>query len=934
MLSSWAILAISALYVVLLLAIAYGAEKLGERGLSLVNNPYVYTLSIAVYCTAWTFYGSVGLAAEAGLGFLPIYLGPTIMAIVWWVVLRKIVRISKLYRLTSIADFIASRYGKSMLLGALAAIIALLATTPYIALQLQAVSSSFEVLLNFPDSQAMTQAKAGIIDDKALYVTVLLAAFTILFGTRHIDATERFEGMVVAVAFESIVKLLAFLAVGVFTTFVIFSGPLDLFSTASADQAIRELGILTSLPGGYGSWIAMLALAAVAILLLPRQWQVSVVENINEEHIRTASWLLPLYLLIINLFVLPIALAGLLQFGNQIPADNYVLALPLAHDQTALAMLVYIGGFSAATGMMIVATIAVAIMLSNDVVMPLLLRLRRFRTASGSDLRGLIVTIRRILICAILASGYLYYLLIADTYTLVSIGLIAFVAVAQFAPPVLLGLFWQGASRTGALAGLIGGFAVWLYTLLIPSLAEAGGFGSELLLNGPGGIEWLRPHALCGSDGLDPIAHSFYWTMLINLSLLVGISLFSRQSDIERIQATLFVDVFLRQERDARFWAGSAKVGELQNLLARFIGGEKAAALIRDHSAHRGQPLVEHEQAHPELVNHVERLLAGSIGSASARVMVASIVKGEALTYDGLMEILDATSRAIEYSRRLEQKSWQLEKATRELSDANKRLQELDHLKDEFVSMVSHELRTPLTSIRAFGEILLNNPEMDVDQRREFLEVVVRESERLTRLINQVLDLSKIESGTAEWQLDEVDLGRIAREAAESTQQLFADRNSTLEIEINTDETAIKGDPDRLIQLVINLLGNAAKFTDPDCGRVWLRVSPGRGDTVRLEVADNGPGISKEDQQRIFDKFQQISVQQASKPTGSGLGLAICQLITDAHWGRLWVASDLGDGTSFYCELPRAGGEHCTVSGYVDLSGRAGAQPQQPKTEH
>ncbi|BAU57634.1 serine phosphatase RsbU [Halorhodospira halochloris] len=925
MLSPWVILAVSALYVALLFAIAYSADKLGDRGLSLVKNPYVYTLSIAVYCTAWTFYGSVGLATEAGLAFLTIYLGPTIMAIFWWVVLRKIVRISRLYRLTSVADFIASRYGKSMLLGALAAIIALIGTTPYIALQLQAVSSSFDVLLHFPDMQAVELGSVGIFDDKALYVAILLAIFTILFGTRHIDATERLEGMVVAVAFESIVKLIAFLAIGIFVTFTLFAGPLELFSEASADPAIRELGILTSLPDGYGSWMAMLALSALAIIFLPRQWQVSVVENVNEEHIRTASWLFPLYLLIINIFVLPIALAGMLYFGDLIPADNYVLALPLAHDHTALGMLVYIGGFSAATGMMIVATIAVAIMISNDVIMPLLLRLRRFHTAHGADLGSLVVTIRRVVICAILAIGYLYYLLIADLYALVSIGLIAFVAVAQFAPPVLLGMFWKGASRRGALFGLIGGFLVWAYTLLIPSLAEAGVFGRELLLSGPWGIEWLHPHALFGLEGLDPIAHSFYWTMLVNLGLLIGLSLFTRQSDIERIQATLFVDVFLREEGETRFWEGSANIGDLKDLLARFLGPDRATAIIREHSEHLGRILEDHEQAHPELINHVERLLAGSIGSASARVMVSSIVKGEALSYEGLMEILDATSRAIEYSRRLEQKSWQLEKATRELSEANKRLQELDQLKDEFVSMVSHELRTPLTSIRAFGEILLNNPEMDTEQRREFLEVIVRESERLTRLINQVLDLSKIESGTAEWQLDEVDLSRIAREAAESTQQLFSDRETELHIDINTDDTAVKGDPDRLMQLVINLLANAAKFTDPEHGKVWLRLGDGRGDTIRLEVADNGPGISATDQQHIFDKFHQVSDQQAGKPKGSGLGLAICKLITDAHWGQLWVESEPNSGASFFCELPRAGGEHCTVTGYVDLSGRSTA---------
>ncbi|WP_338018465.1 sensor histidine kinase [Halorhodospira halophila] len=926
-LPAWTILLVSALYVGLLFAVAYTADKLGDRGLSLVNNPYVYTLSIAVYCTAWTFYGSVGLAAEHGLAFLTIYLGPTLMAIVWWVVLRKIVRISKLYRLTSIADFIAARYGKSMLLGGLAAFIALVGTTPYIALQLQAVSSSFDVLLHFPDMEAVQAGSAGLLDDKALYVAVLLALFTILFGTRHIDATERLEGMVVAVAFESVVKLIAFLAVGIFVTFVLFAGPVELFREAAATPAIQELGLLTGLPGGYQSWIAMLALSALAILFLPRQWQVSVVENVNEDHIRTASWLFPLYLLVINLFVLPVTLAGLLFFGDEIPGDDYVLALPLAVDQGLLGLLVYIGGFSAATGMVIVATIAVAIMVSNDIVTPALLRLRRFHARGRHDLSRLIVAIRRLVICVILALGYIYYLLIADTHALVSIGLISFAAVAQFAPAVLLGLFWKGASRRGALAGLVAGFLLWVYTLLLPSLAEAGLLGEQLLRDGPWGVEWLHPYALFGLEGMDPIAHAFFWTMLANLGLLLGVSLFDRQGDMERIQATLFVDVFLRSERDARFWEGTATVGDLQDLLGRFLGPERSAEVIREYGAHRGRPLDEAEQARPELVNHVERLLAGSIGSASARVMVSSIVKGEALSYEGVMEILDATSRAIEYSRQLEEKSRALESATEELRAANERLKELDQLKDEFVSMVSHELRTPLTSIRAFGEILLNNPEMDADQRREFLEVVVRESERLTRLINQVLDLSKIESGSAQWQLEDVDLSRLAREAAESTQQLFADRQTQLHIEVTSDDNAVKGDPDRLMQLIINLLSNASKFTEPGEGQVWLRLEPGRGDTLRLSVTDNGPGISEEDQRRIFDKFHQISQQQAGKPKGSGLGLAICRLIADAHWGTLWVESEPGAGASFVCELPCAGGEHSNVTGYVAFTEHGPTSP-------
>ncbi len=309
--------------------------------------------------------------------------------------------------------------------------------------------------------------------------------------------------------------------------------------------------------------------------------------------------------------------------------------------------------------------------------------------------------------------------------------------------------------------------------------------------------------------------------------------------------------------------------------------------------------------------------LAEALDAATGRAVAEALAQGQGLGHEATVALIRSAATAIERSQRLES-------TTEELRAANERLQELDQLKDEFVSMVSHELRTPLTSIRAFGEIMLNNPEMDADQRREFLEVVVRESERLTRLINQVLDLSKIESGSAQWQLEDVDLSRLAREAVEATRQLFTERQTQLHVDIDSDDNAVKGDPDRLMQLIINLLSNASKFTEPGEGQVWLHLAPAPGDTLRLSVTDNGPGISEEEQQHIFDKFHQISVQQAGKPKGSGLGLAICRLIADAHWGTLRVASEPGAGATFTCQLPRAGGEHCNTTDYVALTGPIG----------
>ncbi len=921
----WAILLTPFLYLGLLFAIAYWADVRARTSRSMVNNPYVYTLSIAVYCTAWTFYGSVGRASQDGLSFLPIYVGPTLAAVLWWIVLRKVIRICKIHRITSIADFIASRYGKSMLLGGLATVIAVVGITPYIALQLKAVSASFDVLLNFP--QPAAAGTGALVEDKALWVAALLALFAILFGTRHVDATERLEGMVVAVAFESIVKLVAFLTVGVFVTWMLFNGPADLVNRVAMEPAMREMLNPSGLPGGYTSWVALTVLSMAAILFLPRQFQVTVVENVNEDHLRTAAWLFPLYLFLINLFVLPIAMAGLIYFGDgAVDPDNYVLALPLAEGHELLALFVYIGGFSAATGMVIVASIALAIMVSNDLVMPSLLRLRHLPWIERLGLRRLIIYLRRLILVLLLLLGYAYFRLTDDDYALVSIGLISFVAVAQFAPPILFGMYWKGASRAGALVGLSSGFLIWLYTLFIPSVIDPNhlpGMSSEGLFEG---MRLLNPHALFGLGGLDAISHALLWSMFFNIGGLVLVSLYTRQSDMERIQAALFVDVFERSERDARFWQGTTTVGDLEELLARFTGEAEAARAIRSYSLGRGAPLTADQEAPAALINLAERILTGHIGSASARVMMSSIVKGEALTFEGVMEILDATSRAIEYGRQLEQKSRELERATAELRAANQRLTELDRLKDEFVSMVSHELRTPLTSIRAFGEILLGNRDVSPAQQQEFLQVIVKESERLTRLINQVLDLSRIESGWGDWQLKDLDLRDVVADAVSATSQLFSDRRVDLVQSLPDTPCPLKGDSDRLIQLVINLLSNAVKFTNPERGPVRLELqldSP----WVELRVSDCGPGIPLHERQRVFEKFHQISDQQAGKPKGSGLGLAICKRIVDLHWGRIDVDSEPGQGATFTVRLPEAGGEHCDLAGDASHRNHGAAAP-------
>jgi Na+/proline symporter len=456
MLQGWVIVLASFLYLGVLFGIAWYADHRSDHGRSLIASPLVYALSLGVYCTTWTFYGSVGRAAANGIGFLPIYLGPTLLFALGGFILYRMIRIAKANRITSIADFVASRYGKSQLLGGLVTVIAVVGVIPYIALQLKAVSNSFTILGNYPE--IVMPAAVGAVplfQDSALYVAMILAAFTILFGTRHLDATERHEGMVAAIAVESVVKLVAFLAVGAFVVWGMHDGVGDIFARAAAVPEVATRLNRADAPAAYGSWGTLVFLSLFAALLLPRQFQIAVVENVDATHLNRAVWLFPLYLFLINLFVLPVALAGLMHFPvGTVDADTFVLTLPMAHQQEALALFVFIGGLSAATGMVIVETIALSTMICNDLVMPLLLRVRWLGLADKADLSGLLLEIRRWAIAIILGLGYLYFRVAGEAYALVSIGLISFAAVAQFAPVVLGGIFWKGGTRDGAVAGL------------------------------------------------------------------------------------------------------------------------------------------------------------------------------------------------------------------------------------------------------------------------------------------------------------------------------------------------------------------------------------------------------------------------------------------------------------------------------------------------
>lgn len=904
MLSNGNILACAFGYIAILFAIASFGDRAAEKGRSIISNPYIYSLSLAVYCTAWTFYGSVGKAARTGFAFLPVYLGPTLTMTLGWLLLRKIIRISKQNRITSIADFIASRYGKSSVLGGIVTVMAVLGVVPYISLQLKAISTSYALIAQpFEINLGRFLEDIPIFHDTAFYVALLLAVFSILFGTRHLETTERHEGIVAAIAFESLVKLTAFVAVGVFVVYGIYHGMGHVFGGTYLSETLRRRLTLPTSAGAYLGWTMYLVVSMTAVVFLPRQFQVTVVENVDESHLDKATWLFPLYLLVINFFVLPVALGGMLHFTAGGPdADTFVLSLPLAEHRQFLALFVFIGGLSAATGMVIVETVALSTMICNDLMMPILLRLPSPFLWRHRGPSTLLLAIRRGSIVLILLLGFAYFHFVARTQALVAIGMVSFTAVAQFAPAIIGGIFWHRATRVGALGGLAAGFSVWLYTLFVPSLAQAGLFSSHFITAGPAGIALLRPYHLLGLDiGMGPsdhVAHAICWSLLANIAFYVGGSLFSRPTALEHAQSVLFVDIFRDAAviEQATLWRGKVSSQDLRTLLCRFLGEQRTTEVLRRYVREHQIAHINSIPADAAFVTHVENLLAGVVGSSSARVLVSTVAKEEPIGIQEVMEILDETRQAIAYSQRLQ-------KLTVELKSANERLKGLDRMKDEFIATVTHELRTPLTAIRSIAEILNDNTELPPARRQEFSGIILKESERLSRLITEVLDFQKIEAGLMEWNMQKLDLGAVVADALNATYRLIQEHRIFLETAVPDSLPPIEGDRDRLIQVLVNLISNAVKFCDASGGRIAIRVAAGRNH-MKIAVADNGIGIHPDDQRLIFERFRQAKDPNRGRPQGSGLGLAIVRSIVVRHGGHVRVDSEPGKGATFTVELP------------------------------
>jgi Na+/proline symporter/signal transduction histidine kinase len=882
------LVAVCLTYVAFLFLVAFMADRAAMQGRAgWLRSPLIYTLSLSIYCTAWTFYGAVGYAARSGLEYVTIYIGPTLVMVGWWWGLRKMVRVGRAQRVTSIADLISSRYGKSTWLAVMVTIMAVLGTTPYIALQLQSVTLSFAAFAQ--SGQAAGQAAPlGDSRSTALWVAVGLALFTVLFGTRNLDANERHNGVVMAIALEAVVKLFALLAVGVFVVWGLGGGVGE--TLARIDNS--EIGAW-QVAGG--RWAGLIFLSAAAFLTLPRMFQVLVVENEDEGHLRLASWMFPTYLMLMSLFVLPIAVMGLDLLPANANPDLFVLTVPLDQGQTGLAMLSFLGGFSSATSMVIVAAIALSTMVSNHIVVPIWLRLAHGGAMVSGDVRSLVLLSRRLSIAGVLLLGYLYYRFSGGGAALAAIGLVSFAGVAQFLPAMLGGLYWRGATRAGALAGLAVGFAVWTWAMLLPSFGPGVVLSEAVLAQGPFGIGWLRPVALFSITGLDPLVHAILWSMLLNTLVFVTVSLMAFPSPLERLQGAQFVDVFQHSARRQSWTGGMAQSEDLLIMAQRILGPSDAQALFQREAQRQGLAGYLPEPS-PDFLNVLERELSGSVGAATAHAMVGQIVGGASVTVEDLMAVADETAQMMEYSSQLEAKSTELSRTARQLREANDKLTQLSVQKDAFLSQISHELRTPMTSIRAFSEILRDTEELSGEEKGKYSSIIHNEAIRLTRLLDDLLDLSVLENGQVSMNVARGSLGEVidhAVAASGAVQGLKIRRNREAEAII------IETDLDRLAQVFINLIANAAKYCDAERPELTVKLRRGAAG-LTVDFIDNGSGIPRDAQDLIFEKFARVSDQKAG---GAGLGLAICREIMLRLGGTISYLPGQG-GAAFRVSLP------------------------------
>ena len=932
------IIATVLVYMGLLLVVALIVERKRGIGKRLVRNPVVYTLSLAVYCTTWTFYGSVGKAATSGMLFITVYIGATLGIVLWWSTLRKLVRIKHTYHINSIADFISARYGKSQSVAALVTVMALMGTAPYMALQLKSVFTTIAIL-----STGSTTSPAVLQRHLEILVVVAMIAFTIGIGVRRLAPGERHEGMVAALAVECLVKLLAFLVVGGFVTYGLFDGFGDIFDrlAASSHHDLLDMGSVTS--STYILWGNYTVLSMSAILFLPRQFHVAVVENYDERHIRTAQWLLPLYLILINLFVLPVAAAGLLKGLPVESADTYVLALPMAHGKPWLALLTFLGGFSAAMGMIMISAMTLATMVSNHLILPLAGQLPQLRF-----LRRRVLPIRWLAVVLVLLLGYLFETRIGQSAMLVNIGMMSFAAALQFAPAILGGIFWRHGNRAGALAGLGGGFAIWCYSLLLPALIRDSWPASDFLQGGPLGLWLLRPEHLLGLSGLDPLSHAVFWSLTFNVGLYVTVSYLARQGVQERTLAGEFVDVLTtaleaRDQAVAKpFIDLAAKRQELTAVLRQYLDVQRVIQALADglNRAGIGEETRVTAAQLATFLDVGERALAGVIGAAPAR---AAMKHGVTFSQREAQELSRVYARVLsdllvdphqlreridyyeERQQLLSRHAVELESKIAELDREIEERKRAEHERNLIETKMLHTQKLESLGVLAGGiahdfnnllVAILGNTDLALaganlgDGTRRCLTEIESASVRAADLCNQMLAYS----GKGRFVIEMVNLSAITEEMVR-IMEVSVSKKAELRYDIAVDLPLIEADSTQIRQVIMNLITNASEALGDQTGTITVRTGVQDcleadfvdavahedcrpGPHVFVEVTDTGCGMDQDTRQRIFDPFF------TTKFTGRGLGMAAVLGIMRGHRGAITVASEPGRGSVFRVLFP------------------------------
>lgn len=885
--SSLALFAVVLIYLALLFLAAHLAEK--KKSKAWINNPYIYALSLAVYCTAWTYYGSIGVAAKSGLDYLTIYIGPIMIIPAWIYINTRIVRIARVNKISSLADFISLRYGNSRSFSAIITLVCLFAVIPYIGLQIKAISETFHLVTE-------TAVSNNLLTDSATFVVILIAVFASYYGTRYVDASEKRLGIITAIALESFLKLFFIIVLGVFVIYFVFDGFEDIYDKASKFSDFKQKNTFNGIEGAM-NWMVLCMISGTAICILPRQFHTAIVENRQEKHIKTAIWFFPLYLLIFTLFIFPIAWGGRLIFdGQNVNPEFYSILIPQHFDNSLITVLVFLGGLSSCISMIIISAITLSIMLSNNLIIPYGL-LGKFKAENEAQNTRNITNIRKFSIFGLIIFAFAFYKYFILKTSLDSVGLISFVVIAQLAPSFFGALFWRRGSYQGAVTGLIAGLIICYFGLIIPQYYFS--YNQELK-----GVlrEMYDAFDFFKISYLGHIPQIFFWSMLVNTALFSIISVSRKGNYRERNFAELYVDIdkYIQNHENAFIWRGTAYISDIQNILERFLGQKKTEQAMRIFNLKYNIDS-QTETADSRFIKFSENLLAGRIGTASAKILIEGVTKEDKISLKEVLNILEESKENITLNKKLTEKSEELRQLSDELRNANKNLIIKDRQKDDFLDSVAHELRTPITAIRSAGEILADDDDIPLDIKREFLNNIITESDRLSEIINDILYLDKLQHGEIALHINEHNILETYKKALNPLLHLLQQKHIHVSEVDLLHQYILNYDEARLIQLFQNILGNALKFTEEQ-GTIQTKFLE-KDNQLTIKIFNTGKHIPEEDLEIIFDKFYQSKNQNILKPTGSGLGLAISKRIIEAHHGKI-KAENSGLGVTFTITLP------------------------------